>query len=491
MKDHRSDCVKAWLIGASFAALNLPTVGWAATVSPSVEQDPLSLSAILDATPDTQLPFFWSPQTGFTHSPAAPPAGLQDDGIQRPVLLGFAFSPDEASGLRWDPTLGLVPENAATPTTGAPWKADANASKAVIWKPEDTARLEAAVFPDSSARIARVIGVAPGGLVLGEIVTEEDDARFFVWQAGRKASFLKARSDTSLVSLRAISSSGLMIGQVETVAGQKYATLISAEAEPTMLPGVDDNDSRAIGLNSNGDVVGMSEGDMPQAVLWPASGGGPIILNEVLENTLPSGLILVRADAINDAGTIIAEAVDAEGGMHMVRLTPDPNEPGRYIAIVLGHILTDATNLPDSTLALSETGSVIGTCGTLAPDCPRPFDITALDPSITNLAPFSTQAPGFLPLISNRILRGDGIAGDTPATALLETPASTTGPAPTPTTAPFGPTTAFPGVTGGGGGAEVATSAPSTAPIPLPAAFWLLASALMGVLGAQCVRTRE
>lgn len=342
------------------------------------------------------------------------------------------------------------------------------------------------MFPEGSAGITRVIDVAPGGRVVGQVDADVGKPRFFVWQDGERIQFLETGPETSLVSLRAIAPSGLMIGQIETGAGQRHAILLSGKAPPLILPGVDKQESRAVGLNSKGDVVGVSEGNVPQAVLWPASGDGPVILSKVVEPALPPGFTLLRADDINDAGTIIANAVDADGGVYLVRLTPDPNTPDRYVSIILGQILTDATALPGATLAVSETGSVFGTCGADATNCPRPFNISVLDPSITNLVPFANQPPGFLPLISDRILRGEAIAGGTPTSALLETPNGTTSAA----TTPFGPTT-FPGVTGGGGGGEETPSAPTTAPIPLPAAFWLLASAMLGVFGARLGLSRR
>ncbi|MEM6587037.1 MAG: VPLPA-CTERM sorting domain-containing protein [Pseudomonadota bacterium] len=359
---------------------------------------------------------------------------------------------------------------------------DGNASKPVVWRSDDKENLQALISTDGALSISQVIDVAPGGFVLGR-ASDEGDQRSFVWQPGQKLQFLETDPDHTLLDARAISSSGQVIGQVKTRTGQTYAILFMSSAPPVLLRGIQGNDSQAVGLNTHGDVVGMSEGDLPQAVIWPASGGGPTALSDVIDPALPPGFTLLRADDINDAGMIVANAIDPEGRVHLVRLTPDPTRPGTYISILLGQILSDATDLPDTTLALSETGFVIGTCSMSALDCPRPFDITALDPTITNLAPGAAQPPGFLPLISDRILRGEGIAGAGTDTALLDTPIGTNAPA----TNPFGPTK-FPGVTGGGGGGEDITSAPTTAPIPLPAGFWLLASALIGLFAARRAR---
>ncbi|MEM7731349.1 MAG: hypothetical protein AAF280_01020 [Pseudomonadota bacterium] len=404
------------------------------------------------------------------------------DGHSGSILLGFASGPDRDGGFQWVPGLGLVPTNDPAPTSGTPWVLGSNASRPVVWRPDDTQNLQALISTDDALSISHVIDVSPGGFVLGEAI-REDNRKSFVWQAGQKLQFLETDPNHTLLSVRAISSSGQVIGQVETKTGQTYAIFFPSRAPPVVLRGIQGNASQAVGLNGQGDVVGMSVGDLPQAVIWSNSGGGPIALSDMMDPALPPGFTLLRADDINDAGTIIANAVDAEGRVHMVRLTPDPTRPGRYVSIRLGHILSNAGDLPDRTLALSETGIVIGTCSASAAACPRPLDITALDPTITNLAPGAAQPPGVLPLISDRLLRGDAIAGDGPDTAALNTPIGTRGPA----TLPFGPTT-FPGVTGGGGGTEQTTSAPATAPIPLPAAFWLLASAMIGLLAARKFR---
>ncbi|MEO0771805.1 MAG: hypothetical protein AAFZ04_01355 [Pseudomonadota bacterium] len=462
----------------------------AATLSPSIGQDGASLTALAAAAPKTRQAFFWSPQTGFTPSATATAHGLSGDGAAKPVLLGFASNPDERGGFRWDPNLGLVPMNDPAPTMGAPWVRDANASRAVIWRPEDRKTLQTLLSPDGNVRITQVIDVAPGGLVLAQAQIPGDGTMgYFVWQASQDPRPLKTSQGDRLLSERAISPSGQVIGQIEAKDGQRYGALFSAHGAPLVLRGLDGDPSKAVGLNARGDVVGASEGAQPEAVVWPASGAGPVALGTVIDPALPSGFRLIRADDINDAGMIIANALGPDGSVHMVRLTPDPTRPGGYIPVILGHILSDAEDLDDVTLALSEAGLVIGSCDTGAQDCPRLFDATALDPAITNLAPTGLQPPGFLPLISDRILSGDRATGGAPPagadTALLATPTAS----PSPVTTPFGPTT-FPGLTGGGTGGGETPSTPATAPVPLPAPLWLLAFALCCLVGAA-VRQRR
>jgi len=82
--------------------------------------------------------------------------------------------------------------------------------------------------------------------------------------------------------------------------------------------------SRAYAINNKGQVVGQVAKVEPtievHAVLWEGVDGLPIDLNDCIP--AGTGLILMKAVAINDAGQIAGEARDANMGIHAVLLTP-------------------------------------------------------------------------------------------------------------------------------------------------------------------------
>ena len=87
-------------------------------------------------------------------------------------------------------------------------------------------------------------------------------------------------------------------------------------------------------VNSNGVAVGWVAG-LPagdQAYVWSA-GAGMLALDDLLVSA--NGWSVQRARAINDSGMIVGNAIDANGVVHAVMLTPVP-EPSTWALFGLG-----------------------------------------------------------------------------------------------------------------------------------------------------------
>jgi len=101
--------------------------------------------------------------------------------------------------------------------------------------------------------------------------------------------------------------------------------------------------SRALGINSRGDIVGSSHtgGFDCSSVCFPLEhaflyqGGVMSDLNDLIP--VDSGWELISATGINDSGQIAARAMDAQRGQRAVLLTPSPRgRLGSLIDLVLG-----------------------------------------------------------------------------------------------------------------------------------------------------------
>ncbi|SFJ56567.1 hypothetical protein [Celeribacter neptunius] len=422
--------------------------------------------------------FVWSPTAGFA------PVTLTSDITGSATFVGFAGTDTPGKEFRWDPDLGLVPAS-YKPGSGLAsplqWSTYGKEARVVVWNAEDLQALVADMALPEGVTVTAVRDVNPAGQTLLEArVGDSGESAFFLWTKGAPVQRLEPEDGSKLISVGALSDRGDVIGQVAQPGAPDMAAILLSDGSVRVLPGLDGNGSRATGLNDAGQVVGASADDPAKAVLWGPDGQS-VALAEKLSAPLPDGFTLLDAEDINNAGEIVGTAVSGTGAVHLVTLTPDPDAGGLYMPKVIGEVFASVPDVTEQPrFALSENGTIFGTCSFGALDCPtNEFAFNGLGSDITNL--FNPLNPasinGFQPFVTGAFLSATGAGAAGGGTGATGTPGIAR------QRPVFGPPT-FPTVSTTG---ATTTTTGTTNTVPLPAANVLLLLALSLMAGVSAL----
>lgn len=475
--------------GALCVAALLPLAGLAATQpaqSSSVEVTPEQAALFAG-----QRPFTWSPDGGFRDLGALPlglTSGNASDAFNGNLVIGVLTGEQQSAAFSWDPQNGVVLFNAApgartsvtavnaTGSVFAGWQEDSDGRRAGLWTETGFQDINTLAKPPQGLVLTEASDISPSGDIVGiarQVVNGEERQIAFVWTPGGELKLLPNIGDAAPETAKSASAGGYVIGQART-SGVSQGYIWRDQEPARLLTTPDGSPSEALGVSSDGDVVGSVTGDPTRAVIWLRDGSEAIDLNTRLVGPLPDGFTLIRAESINDDGQIAAYARSETGSISLVLLSPSRGaRAGMYVARNLGEVYVDETLQTLSPLTITNDGNIAGGCAPLARACPAfnsfgAEELAALD-GVTNL--FTGNGLAAFGGFGGTGLGGFGDIGGTPF-------GGTGGGA-----APGAPVTGGGGTGGVGRGTPffppVTSSAPTTtvaaaSPVPLPAAIWAL-----------------
>ena len=315
--------------------------------------------------------------------------GMSDNGKQ---VAGWVDNGTSTQAFRWSTSTGMVLLGngpGATASRGfsvndqglvAGETSFGTPREATVW----TGTSPAGLGTLSNAGSSVAFGINNAGNVVGWS-DSSDGTRAFSWESGSGMSCLGTRPGGTQTRAYNINASGQSVGWGTTPAGDRGFTASPALSAVPTISGTggrtrafgNSNDNGwvagdaqdptlgdvafvwsptggtvAMGLlagaarsfgadvNSDGVAVGWADG-LPggeQAYVW-STDTGMVALDSLLVGT--NGWSVQRARGINDSGAIIGNAMDANGAMHAVLLTPVP-EPSTWALLGLGLLVTGA-----------------------------------------------------------------------------------------------------------------------------------------------------
>jgi probable HAF family extracellular repeat protein len=189
----------------------------------------------------------------------------------------------------------------------------------------------------------------------GQIVGFADTASSgaaFIWQNGSMAA-LPLLSGTNAGSAQCINASGQIVGTIWFSSGGAYHTCVwpAPNSAPIDLGTLGGLTSYGTGINSAGVAVGRADTSTgaSHAFIWDQTHGMRDLNTLIPAN---SGWVLDIAQAINDAGMIVAHGIGPNGVTHALLLIGQPQ-------VVFGNVtqLTRHGNTISATLQFTNTGA--------------------------------------------------------------------------------------------------------------------------------------
>ncbi|MDO8458129.1 MAG: PKD domain-containing protein [Burkholderiaceae bacterium] len=203
------------------------------------------------------------------------------------------------------------------------------------------------------------IAVTGSGQVVGYSTTASEDWRVFSWtQAGGMVDLGTLGGTYSYV--RAVNGSGQVVGYSSTASGAEHAffwTQAGGMVDLGTLGGQQSSGARAHAVNSAGQVVGESStaSGATHAFLWTQA-DGMVDLNSRIPTATP-GLALIRALAISDNGSILADSnvglvLLKAGSVGLVVCPISANDP-----VLVGAAVAVSASFTDTDLGSTHTAA--------------------------------------------------------------------------------------------------------------------------------------
>ncbi|MDD5322268.1 MAG: hypothetical protein PHD43_16975 [Methylococcales bacterium] len=181
-----------------------------------------------------------------------------------------------------------------------------NGIRAVLWSRTGVPQ-ELPGLPGSQS--SRALAIDPQGNVVG--VSENQAQHAVLWKVGQPPKDLGALPGHFMSEANAINANGIIVGFSEDAETQlRHAVLWTSYGDGPIqdlgtLPG--GHSSWAVGVSNSGQVVGTSQmkNGFFHAFLWTPESGMQD-LNDLAATSLPPGIVLTDAHAINSSGQILA-----------------------------------------------------------------------------------------------------------------------------------------------------------------------------------------
>jgi len=165
-------------------------------------------------------------------------------------------------------------------------------------------------------------GINNSGTVVGYSYTGQNSApiRGFIWSNGKMTEM--GTLGGSMSQAYAVNNPGQVTGIGYLSNGSAHAFLSDPTGQHLKDLGAlqEISDSWGFGINDSGVVVGQSYVDSGAVHAFVYNGKKMSDLNNLVPKG--SGLTLIEADGVNDAGQIVALGLDKEGNEHALLLTP-------------------------------------------------------------------------------------------------------------------------------------------------------------------------
>lgn len=170
--------------------------------------------------------------------------------------------------------------------------------------------------------LSQAMGINDGGEVVGYSYIANYQRRAFLWSNGSMLDLgvLGQNSDDTFSIAHSINNNSQIVGVSSD--GNRFRAFLWSKGSMQDLGTLDGNSSAAFGINSHGEIVGVSSSnnsDVYHAFIY-YDGSMKDLHNSLLETN--SGWVVNSAKAINDSGQIIASAVNSLGQTHAVLLNP-------------------------------------------------------------------------------------------------------------------------------------------------------------------------
>ncbi len=195
-------------------------------------------------------------------------------------------------------------------------------SSAAVWEKNECTIL--AKSPDFLRTSARAINT--GGQVAGEGLNKEGKRQALFWSNGKLQPLGTLPDDDQSIAT-ALNDKGTVVGTSGKNNSYEDLPFIWKKGKMDMLTPLDGRTwhNEVLGINNRDQIVGcgMQDGAYMHAVLWEDQ--FPRDLNDLIR--ADSGLVLMKATAINDKGQIVGEARDATLQIHAFLLTPIETTP--------------------------------------------------------------------------------------------------------------------------------------------------------------------
>jgi probable HAF family extracellular repeat protein len=268
--------------------------------------------------------FYWQPKGGIRDL-GTPFGGdysvafsINDSG----VVVGASNTPQGMRAFLWTSTngvsdLGTLPgqkSSIAYDINGAGQIAGVSGIHAALWTGGTIQDLGTLGGASSEAH-----GINTAGQVVG-VSESAEGRRAFLWTNGVMKNLGTLPGDSSSHADR-INDNGLVVGASEGNAGVRAFVWTSDKGMQPVAGTVGTDYSEAFGINNLGQVVGQFQSALGmRAFLWTA-GNQMSDLNDLVKS-LPPGVVLVGAFAINDKGQIVAfglvhPAIDKNQEVHL------------------------------------------------------------------------------------------------------------------------------------------------------------------------------
>lgn len=164
-------------------------------------------------------------------------------------------------------------------------------------------------------------GVNNFGIVVGQSYTNQNDApiRGFAWFKGKMVEL--GSLGGSMSQAYAINNRNQVTGIAYLANGLAHAFITDSSGKMKDLGALQEyGDSWGFGINDAGVVVGQAQLDSGAVHAFVSDGKKMQDLNNLVPKG--SGLLLIEAESINDAGQIVCSGEDVNGNLHAVLLTP-------------------------------------------------------------------------------------------------------------------------------------------------------------------------
>lgn len=201
---------------------------------------------------------------------------------------------------------------------------------ATLWKNGKPTKLNE--LPDFFGSSAQAI--SNNGQIAGVFFTKEGKRQAVAW-IGEKMQPLGTLPGDDQSIATAVNDAGVVVGSSGKDNSYSNLPFVWEKGKMEMLFPLDGRTSlnEASGINNHDQIVGygLQEGIYMHAVLWEKR--HPEDLNDLIAPD--SGLVLMKATAINDQGQIVGEARDSKTQIHAFLLTPTDVPPTNQPATTL------------------------------------------------------------------------------------------------------------------------------------------------------------
>ena len=447
-----------------------PDAVWSATQAAPLAQGEISRNQVLSLS--GQHPYLWNRSDKF-HDLGETSGNLSQD--QKDA--GFAWDPGQGLIVRKPPS-GLEANVLGSDPSGTRlvgWQQGETGRRAFVWNGTEMQDLNTLTQPPVNTVLTEAQDIGASGTIVGHATNSDSGDSVFIWSPTGSVHFLPVIDSARPGSSRMVSSRDHVIGQAD-LRGTNLGYIWQEGEGGHLLTTPEGSETEALGVNGTGDVVGAAISEVTgdsRAMLWPAGDAPAIDLNERLSDTLPDGVRLFRAEAINEAGEIAAYGLTERGRVSLFLLTPQPGAQAHsYTPEDLGEVYLNAADQPLSALKIAENSDISGACVPLAQACPASENLRAQELAellgVTNLFD-PAGGNGGIPVLA----LPDGGLGTVPAATTTPTSGS-----PFPPTRSAPPSTPFFAPLTVSSGATTTT----TAPVPVPGTIWGLLLALSMLL---------